>query len=141
MILSYRNAGIDDVDMIFSQAKTLIDTYEDLASINYESVLAWVKRKIETNISQYTCVTVDGIKCAYFCLCPDGELDDFYVLPAFRNRGIGTEILKKCIAETKEKLYLYVFSGNNRAISLYIRHGFSVRELVGKTRLIMERKG
>ena len=71
----------------------------------------------------------------------DGELDDLYVLPVYRNQGIGSKILEKCMAESKENLYFYVFSRNLCAISFYERHGFSVQKTVGNTRLIMVRKG
>ena len=141
MMLQYRTAEAEDISVIYSQAKNLIDQYEDCDSIDYEKVMAWVHRKISFNISQYRCVLANGEKCAYYRLCDDGELDDLYVLPAFRGQGIGSEILLKCMDESSNPLYLYVFSGNIRAISFYKKFGFSVREAVGKTRLILERKG
>lgn len=141
MILQYIPAEPADIPVIYAQAKELIDTYEDLASIDYEKVLSWVNRKITAKIHGYCCVTADGEKCAYYRLCEDGELDDLYVLPAFQGKGIGSEILKKCIKDSEKPLYLYVFSRNIRATSLYERFGFSVRESVGKTRLIMARNG
>lgn len=139
MNFSIVNAQISDVPVIFSQAKSLIDTYEDVASIDYERVLKWMERKITQNICEYRCMLADGQKCAFWRLCEDGELDDLYVLPAFRNMGIGSLILKQCIEESKESVWLYVFSRNKRAISFYERFGFTVRESVGATRLIMER--
>ena len=141
MNLQYRIAEQSDVPVIFDQAKNLIDTYEDVASIDYDKVLAWVRRKIETCIGEYRCVMADGEKCAYYRLCEDGELDDLYVLPGFQNRGIGSEILKKCLEESENPLYLYVFSKNIRAISLYERFGFAARQTVGTTRLIMRQNG
>ena len=141
MMLQYRPAEENDISAIYSQAKDLIDQYEDCDSIDYEKVMAWVYRKIASNISQYRRVHADGEICAYFRLCDDGELDDLYVLPAFRGQGIGSEILLKCMDESPNPLYLYVFSGNIRAISFYEKFGFSLREAVGKTRLILERKG
>ena len=141
MNLQFVPATESDASVIFEQAKNLIDTYEDTESIDYDKVLAWVNRKIEMCISEYTCVVADNVRCAYYRLCEDGELDDLYVLPGFQNKGIGSEILKKCIAESAKPLYLYVFSRNIRAISFYKRLGFSARETVGKTRLIMARNG
>ena len=141
MMLQYRTAETEDISVIYSQAKILIDQYEDCGSIDYEKVMTWVYRKISSNISQYRCVLADGEKCAYYRLCDDGELDDLYVLPAFRGQGIGSEILLKCMDESSNPLYLYVFSGNIRAISFYEKFGFSLREAVGKTRLILTRKG
>ena len=141
MTLAYCPATESDVLAIFEQAKILIDTYEDTAAIEYDNVLAWVKRKIDSCISSYTRVTLAGETCAYYRLCDDGELDDLYVLPDFRNQGIGSEILSKCAQESKQPLWLYVFSCNTGAISFYKRFGFSVRETIGTTRLIMARNG
>lgn len=141
MKLTFVNASESDIPVIFDQAKNLIDTYEDVDAIDYDKVLAWVRRKIEVKISEYRCVLADGETCAFWRMCEDGELDDLYVLPGFRNRGIGSEIMKKCIEDSPKPLWLYAFSRNTRAISFYERHGFSVRQVVAPTRLIMERKG
>ena len=134
-------ADSSDISAIFVQAKNLIDRYEDIASIDYDTVMAWVNRKITQNISQYTVVLLGNEKCAYYHLCEDGELDDLYVLPGFQNTGIGSQILEKCISASDKPIYLYVFSRNTRAIAFYERFGFSVRETVGKTRMIMGRCG
>ena len=141
MSLQYVTAAKEDIPKIYDLAKELIDQYEDLSAIDYEKVLVWVNRKLETHISEYGCVLKDGQKCAYYRLCEDGELDDLYVLPGFQNQGIGTEILKKCVKDSLNPLYLYVFSRNTRAISLYERFGFCVCQTVGNTRLIMRRNG
>ena len=141
MNLSFVRASESDIPVIFNQAKQLIDTYEDIADIDYDKVLAWVRRKLETYIGEYCCVLADGEKCGYYHLCQDGELDDVYVLPGFQNRGIGSEILRKCMDESESTLYLYVFSRNIRAISLYERFGFVTCQTVGATRLIMRQNG
>ena len=141
MKLQFLPADASDIPVIFAQAKDLIDAYEDTGAIDYDKVLAWVERKITANISEYCRVTADGAACAYYRLCADGELDDLYVLPQYRNRGIGTQVLQKCIAESEKTLYLYVFSRNIRAISLYRRFGFQVIESVSETRFVMRRNG
>ena len=141
MNLTFTNASEADIPVIFEQAKDLIDTYEDLAAIDYDKVLAWVRRKIEAKISEYHCAMLDGEKCAFWRICDDGELDDLYVLPSFRNQGIGSAILINCIENSGKPMWLYVFSRNVRAFSFYERHGFSPSRIVGPTRLIMERNG
>ena len=141
MNLQFLPAEKEDIPVIYAQAKNLIDNYEDVASIDYDKVLAWVNRKISSCIAEYCKVCLDGEVCGYYRLCQDGELDDLYILPLFQNRGIGSEILKKCINDSLNPIYLYVFSRNIRAISFYERFGFAVKERVGNTRLILWRKG
>ena len=141
MMLSFQPACRQDIPVIYDQAKNLMDTYEDIAAIEYEKVLAWVNRKITSCISEYTAVSVDGKICAYYHLCEDGELDDVYVLPGFQGQGIGSEILNRAIAQSPKPLYLYVFSRNHRAISFYERFGFTVTKTLGNTRYIMSRNG
>lgn len=141
MNLQFVSANPADIPIIFAQAKALIDTYEDLETIDYEKVIAWVGKKITDNITQYQCVMADGVRCAWYRLCDDGELDDLYVLPLFQNQGIGTEIMENCMRLCKKPLWLYVFSRNIRAISFYRRFGFTQQERVGKTRMILAQNG
>lgn len=143
MNLQFIPAENADIEIIFSMLKELIDAHEDLASISYEKVLLWCRRQIEENIGSYTCILADGEKAGWFFLSPsdDGrmELDNFYVLPDFRGRGIGTAALKHCFARTGKPVFLYCFTQNTRAVNLYSRMGFSVIETVGNTRCIMQR--
>lgn len=140
MELTFSPADAGDIEPIFSLSKDLIDRYEDLASIDYGKVLAWVRRKIEGNIGEYTRVLLNGEPSGYYRLCPaEGmmELDDLYILPRFQRRGIGTAVIKKCCGETNLPVMLYVFTRNSGAVSLYQRLGFRVTETVGATRCIM----
>lgn len=141
MNIHFASAEESDIPVIFAQAKELVDTYEDTASIDYDKVMAWMERKIREHIFEYRCAVADGKKCAFWRLCDDGELDDLYVLPAYRSMGIGSLILEKCIEESEKNLWLYVFSRNTRAITFYERFGFSACETVGNTRLILSRNG
>ena len=132
-----------DIPTVFSMAKELVDTYEDVAAIDYCKVIRWMERKITDCIHSYTCVYAGDEKAAYFSLSMEsgqGELDDLYVLPQFRGQGIGDAIVKHCIAQTDVPLYLYVFKGNAAAIKLYSCNGFRVAEDVSKTRMIMRRE-
>ena len=67
-------------------------------------------------------------------------IEDLYILPRFRSQGIGTEVIRRCIESSRGAgIFLYVFRENKRAVSLYERLGFTVRETAGTTRLIMHR--
>lgn len=141
--LSYDCATQEDVPVIFAMAKDLVDTYEDVSTIDYEKVTRWMLMKISENISEYRCVFSEGMKVGYYRLSKEAEqteLDDFYILPPFQRRGIGTAVLQYCIATANTPMYLYVFRKNIGAIKLYSRNGFSVSEEVGETRYILRRE-
>ena len=139
MELTYCPARPEDAPVIFGFARELIETYETDPDLDLAMALSWTRRKIEKKIDEYTRVLSDKKTAAFFRFVPDGErmeLDDLYVLPAFRNKGIGTAILRRCVAEGKP-IYFYVFTKNTRAIALYEREGFRKAEEVSPSRCIM----
>ena len=141
MELTYSPARPEDAPVIFGFARELIERYETDPDLDLIMALSWTRRKIEKHIHEYTRVLLDGEVAAFFRFAPDGqrmELDDLYVLPAFRDRGIGTAILRRCVAEGKP-IYFYVFTKNTRAIALYEREGFRKAEDVSSSRCIMAR--
>ena len=138
--LVYASATPEDIDVIYHLCRELIEAYEDLSSVHLPSVLNWVRKKIESQISAYTCVWQERNKVAYFCLTnePEGtEFDDFYVLEDYRNCGIGTKVLEHCLQYAEKTVYLYVFTRNVGAIRLYERFGFVKTQQVSPTRIIM----
>ena len=143
MELTCKPAEQSDVQIIFDLSRDLIDRYEDVASIDYDRVLNWMHRKIRDNIGQYICVFADGRKAAYYRFCRNGqmmELDDLYILPQYRGRGIGTAVVERCCAETALPVMLYVFAQNTGALGLYQRLGFTITEQVSATRCILRRE-
>ena len=141
MELMYEKARLEDAPVIFGFAKELIETYETDPDLDLAIALDWTRRKIEKRIGEYTRVLADGETAAFFRFVPDGErmeLDDLYVLPAFRDRGIGTAVLRRCVAQGRPVCF-YVFTKNNRAVALYEREGFRKVEDVSPTRMIMAR--
>lgn len=143
MDLEFVPAEAEDIESIFSQLKELIDAYEDLQSIHYKKVLAWCRGQIRAHIGETTCILADGKRVGWFCLMPsdDGrmELDNFFVLPEYRNLGIGTAALNRCIHQTDKPIFLCVFLKNTRAMALYTRMGFRVIDHKGTTRCILQR--
>ena len=102
MELTYSPARPEDAPVIFGFARELIERYETDPDLDLAMALDWTKRKIEKRIGEYTRVLADGAPAAFFRFVPDGErmeLDDLYVLPAFRDKGVGTMVLRRCIAQ------------------------------------------
>lgn len=143
MHISYNAAAFDDIDCIYRLCKKLIDDYENIESIAYDSVLKWIKRKIETHINEYTAVYVNNEKGGYYHFYKNEngeyELDDLYIFPKFQNRGIGSTIIERCCTSVNQSVFLYVFIKNERAVKLYKNHGFEIVNLVNNSRYIMKR--
>ncbi len=146
MNVSIKPAEAIDIEPLFELNKLLIEQYEDLSSIDLAEILAWVRRKLTKRISEYRVVWESGEKAGYYRLC-DGEedmleIDDLYVLAPYRRLGIGTEIVRRCIAESErlvKPLMLYVFTKNTPAVRLYEKMGFVLKETVSPTRSILVR--
>lgn len=144
MKLEFQCAVAEDVQAIYGLCKALIDTYEDISSIDYPKVLRWVEQKISFNIANYRVITVSGKKAGYYALERQEdcwELDDFYILPEFRGKGIGSAVLESICGSTDGRIILYVFTKNTGAIKLYERFGFQTAKRISSTRQIMERPG
>ena len=148
MHLTYETARSEDSPVIYAFAEELIKAYETDPDLDLDMALNWTRRKIEKKIDEYTRVLADGALAGFFRFVPDEErtdgpwmeLDDLYVLPAFRNQGVGTAVLRRCLSQGKPVCF-YVFTGNARAVALYEREGFRKIEDVSPTRMIMARKG
>lgn len=143
MNITYQPATAADITPIYELCAKLIQDYEQLEQINLPFVMDWVRRKIENKIGEYTVICADGEKAGYyhFYRNEDGlyEIDDLYVLPPFRNRGIGTDAVNRCCGSVQEPVMLYVFVKNQRAVSLYRRLGFRIVETIRGSRYIMRK--
>lgn len=143
-MITYEKATISDIECIYKLCKGLIDDYENIGSIDYDKVLKWVHQKIESSIDEYSVIFVSGEKAGYyhFYLNSDGEyeLDDLYIFPKYQNRGIGTEIIKRCCSSVNTSVLLYVFINNKKAVELYKRLGFEIVQTVNYTRYLMRKR-
>lgn len=141
--VTYQPAAQEDIAPLYTLCSALIRAYEDPA-LDIDRILHWVQRKLIKSINEYTCIYIGGEKAGYYHFAPaEGkmELDDLYIFPAFQRRGIGTQVVKRCLESTHLPVFLYAFIANEGAVRLYERMGFIVREVVGGTRYIMEANG
>ena len=94
-----------------------------------------------TPLAEAYVVEQNGTLIGYFVLCFTWSiefgglvviLDDLYLKKEFRNQGIGSLILSKvkeiAIVKDAVQIFLEVEHANQRAMQLYQRNGFSIRE-------------
>ena len=127
MTYTYRYATEKDIDAIVAIEKSSMpnpwhrDNYLEAIQSNHAFIM----------------VVVDGNAIAGFAVFymtpPESELPDIVVVPSYRGKGIGKELLNRCICELKSKavdtIFLEVRPSNNPARSLYTKMGF---EEIGK---------
>ncbi len=142
MNLRFLSATSNDAEKIYAFAEELVCRYENPEVI--PKALSWMRKKIFKNINSYIAVYLDDTLAGYYNFSAMGdkyEIDDLYVYPQLRGKGIGSCILKRCIEMAQGDIMLYVFNENKGAISLYERFGFCVEQQVSETRSIMVRRG
>ena len=110
-------ANIDDVSILIDyKLKNIFDYAENLS-------LEEIKQ-----IDDYKVICINDIKigCLLVVNKDDGVLlDEIYLEEKYRNKGIGTSIIKK-ILSSYNIVYLWVYKLNTRAISLYKKLGFKI---------------
>ena len=80
-----------------------------------------------------TVATIEGENCI--------EVGQFFILPDYQNKGIGTHLLKKILSKADQlgKNVTLKFLKNNPVKSLYVRNGFQVVD-TNEILYYMERK-
>lgn len=120
MSVVYRQAVSEDIGAIykvetvcFKQSWTLESIYTDI---------------LENDLSHYIVAEADSViagYCGVHIIFDEGHITNVAVLPEYRKRGIGRELLETMMAQTGLDYYtLEVRESNNAAIQLYTGMGF-----------------
>lgn len=142
MQLDFKKAKDVDKEIIYSMFCKLVEDYEDLKTVNFEKIKKWEKTKLDKFISEYDCIYLNEQKVGYIRIFKaEGktEIDDFFILPKYRNQGIGTRALEYYISKIKTPIFLCVYKKNLSAIKLYKKVGFEIKEDLDNTRIIMQK--
>ena len=55
-------------------------------------------------------------------------LDEIFIEKEYRNKGIGSSIIKNYVLDNDYNLYLWVYKDNIKAFNLYKKLGFKIKE-------------
>ncbi|MDQ0796672.1 GNAT family N-acetyltransferase [Streptomyces sp. B1I3] len=88
-----------------------------------EDTLAWITHVVLPG-SQVWVAEGEGGEVLGFTAADGDELDQLYLRPDVRRRGIGTLLLARVKEASRGELSLYTFRRNTAARAFYERHGF-----------------
>lgn len=122
-------ASKKDIPRLVQYKKDIIYMYsKDLAKDEKENINEYVITSVNEIFKDYYNIIIDDKIIGSVCI-RDLEnaklLDEIYLEKEFRNKGIGTDIIRKII-ENNESVYLWVYKENIKAVLLYKRLGFKI---------------
>ena len=122
-------ASKKDIPRLIQYKKDIIYMYsKGLSEEEKENINEYVINSVNEIFKDYYNIIIDDKIIGSVCI-RDLEnaklLDEIYLEKEFRNKGIGTDIIRKII-ENNESVYLWVYKENIKAVSLYKRLGFKI---------------
>ena len=121
----------DDIEKLIDyKKKTIFEYAKDLSDEEINRINNYVNSEVPKLIIDYYNIIVDNkiVGCLLLTNKDDGKLlDEIYLEKEYRNKGIGTDIIKD-ILNNNDIVYLWVYKENEKAISLYKKLGFNVME-------------
>ena len=119
----------DDIDKLIDyKKKTIFEYANDLPNDEINKINNYVNNNVPKLLDNYLNIVVDDkiVGCLLLTDKDDGILlDEIYLEEDYRNKGIGTDIIKNVISNN-DKIYLWVYKENFKAVSLYKKLGFNV---------------
>lgn len=120
-----------DINRLIEYKKRTIYEYaKDLSNEEIDKINKYVTSEVSKLINDYCNIIVDNkiVGCLLLTNKDDDKLlDEIYLEEEYRNKGIGTEIIKD-ILNNNDIVYLWVYKENEKAISLYKKLEFNVIE-------------
>ena len=126
-----KTANIKDISLLETwKLQTVLDYAGKLSIEEQEKISNYVHNEVLEYLHFFELIEVSSsiVGCVLVRPYQDGYLlDEIYLEKEYRNLGIGSSILKDKTMQFSP-LYLWVYKDNKKAISLYKRIGFFVKE-------------
>lgn len=126
------NASIKDIERIKKYKLNIIFEYaKDLDKKEVEKINNYVNKTIPKQIFEYKNIVLNNIIVGSFLITKNENgllLDEIFIEEKYRNKGIGTSIIKDVVSKANSNVYLWVYKDNIKAFNLYNKIGFNIKE-------------
>ena len=126
------NASIKDIERIKKyKLNTIFEYAKDLDKEEVEKINNYVNKTISNQIFEYKNIVLNNIIVGSFLITKNENgllLDEIFIEEQYRNKGIGTSIIKDVVSKSNNNVYLWVYKDNIKAVNLYNKLGFNIKE-------------
>lgn len=126
------NASIKDIERIKKyKLNTIFEYAKDLDKEEVEKINNYVNKTISNQIFEYKNIVLNNIIVGSFLITKNENgllLDEILIEEQYRNKGIGTSIIKDVVSKSNSNVYLWVYKDNIKAFNLYNKIGFNIKE-------------
>jgi len=135
------NASINDIERLKKyKQKNIFEYAKDLDDLEIEKINNYVNETIPKEVDEYKNIVLNKKIIGSFLLTKNGEdllLEEIFIEEQYRNKGIGESVLRYILSNINNNVYLWVYKDNIKAIKLYNKLGFNIKEETD-TRYYME---
>ena len=126
------NASIKDIERIKKyKLNTIFEYAKDLDKKEVEKINNYVNKTTPKQIFEYKNIVLNNIIVGSFLITKNESgllLDEIFIEEQYRNKGIGTSIIKDIVSKSNNNVYLWVYKDNIKAVNLYNKIGFNIKE-------------
>ena len=126
------NASIKDIERIKKyKLNTIFEYAKDLDKEEVEKINNYVNKTISNQIFEYKNIVLNNIIVGSFLITKNENgllLDEIFIEEQYKNKEIGTSIIKDVVSKSNSNVYLWVYKDNIKAFNLYNKIGFNIKE-------------
>ena len=125
-------ATINDLERIkYYKLKTIVEYAKSLSEEEMTKIDNYICESVPTLIKEYKNIIYNKkiIGSILIRKIDDGLLlDEIFIEKEYRNKGIGSSIIKNYVLDNDYNIYLWVYKDNIKAFNLYKKSGFKIKE-------------
>lgn len=126
------NASKNDIERIKKyKLDTIFEYAKNLDENEIKRINNYVDKTIQNQIIEYKNIILNDNLVGSILLTKKENgllLDEIFIEEQFRNKGIGTSIIKDVVSKSNNNVYLWVYKDNIKAVNLYNKIGFNIKE-------------